>query len=433
MAGDWEYMSLNEAGVDLIDCVHKTPTDVGAGYPYIAIPQIRGGRIDFSANPRRISHEDFLRWTVKAKPQAADVVLSRRCNPGETAYVPGGIEFALGQNLVLLRADGVRVYPPFLRWLVQGPEWWGQISKYLNVGAIFDSLRCADVPHFELLFPPPDEQKAIAHILGTLDDKIELNRRMAETLEAIARALFKSWFVDFDPVRAKAEGRDSGLPKEVADLFQDRLVDSELGEIPEGWGVAALPDVFAVNPTRRLRKGDLAPYLDMANVPTKGHSAKNVVERAFGSGMRFVNGDTLVARITPCLENGKTAYVDFLAEGQVGWGSTEYIVLRPKPPLPPEFGYCLARSSEFRDFAIQSMTGSSGRQRVPVDSLAHFLITTGTPNVAQCFGRAVGPLLARASVASSDAATLAALRDTLLPPLISGKHALPKRSASRGE
>ena len=87
-----------------------------------------------------------------------------------------------------------------------------------------------------------DEQRAIAHILGTLDDKIELNRRMNETLEAMARALFKSWFVDFDPVRAKAEGRDPGLPKPIADLFPDRFEDSELGEIPEGWEVKTFGD-----------------------------------------------------------------------------------------------------------------------------------------------------------------------------------------------
>ncbi len=110
---------------------------------------------------------------------------------------------------MLLRADGTKVSPPFPRWLVRGPEWWEQIGKFLNVGAVFDSLRCAEVPNFELRIPPLPEQLAIAHILGTLDDKIELNRRMNETLEAMARALFKSWFVDFDPVRAKAEHRVS--------------------------------------------------------------------------------------------------------------------------------------------------------------------------------------------------------------------------------
>jgi type I restriction enzyme S subunit len=277
--------------------------------------------------------------------------------------------------------------------------------------------------------PHPAEQRAIAHILGTLDDKIELNRRMNETLEAMARALFKSWFVDFDPVRAKAEGRDPGLPKPLADLFPARLVDSELGEIPNGWRVASLPEVIDVNPTRPLRKGDVAPYLDMANMPTRGHSPDSVIDRPFASGMRFMNGDTLVARITPCLENGKTAYVDFLDEDQVGWGSTEYIVLHPKSPLPAEFAYCLARGVEFRDFAIQSMTGSSGRQRVPAESLCHFHLVAVPKPIAELFGQLIKPLFACASARAKQSRTLTALRDTLLPKLISG--ALKVKDAGR--
>jgi type I restriction enzyme S subunit len=269
--------------------------------------------------------------------------------------------------------------------------------------------------------PPRPEQRAIAHILGALDDKIELNRRMSETLEAMARALFKSWFVDFDPVRAKAEGRDPGLPQPLADLFPDSFEDSELGEIPRGWEVKRLPELIEVNPPRALRKGEVAPYLDMANMPTRGHSPDSVIERFFGSGMRFVNGDTLVARITPCLENGKTAFVDFLAPGQIGWGSTEYIVLRSKPPLPTEFAYCLARSDGFRDFAIQSMTGSSGRQRVPAESLDHYLLPSCPEPIAHAFGRIVASMFARASKASAESRTLAALRDALLPKLISGE------------
>ncbi|HZR11381.1 MAG TPA: restriction endonuclease subunit S [Myxococcales bacterium] len=242
MADEWPTHTLRDAGVELIDCDHRTPPASETGYPYVAIPQLRGGRIDIS-DARRITPENFVEWTRRAKPAAHDVVLSRRCNPGETAFVPAGLDFALGQNLVLLRADGTKVYPPFLRWLVRGSEWWDQVTKFLNVGAVFDSLKCADIPNFSLRIPPLTEQRAIAHILGTLDDKIELNRRMSETLEAMARALFKSWFVDFDPVRAKAEGRDPGLPKPLADFFPARLVDSELGEIPEGWEVKSLEEI----------------------------------------------------------------------------------------------------------------------------------------------------------------------------------------------
>jgi type I restriction enzyme S subunit len=275
--------------------------------------------------------------------------------------------------------------------------------------------------HTPVQLPAVAEQRAIAHILGTLDDKIELNRRMSETLEAMARALFKSWFVDFDPVRAKAAGRNSNLPKQISDLFPVQLVDSEVGEIPTGWQAVTLPELMEINPPRALRKKEIAPYLDMANMPTHGHVASEVVPREFGSGMKFTNGDTLIARITPCLENGKTAFVDFLEDGQIGWGSTEYIVLRPKEPLPPLFGYCLARTAEFREFAIQSMTGTSGRQRVPADSLSHFKLPRVPRPIAQGFGSIVAPLFQRSSLSSRESRSLSALRDTLLPKLISGE------------
>ena len=268
---------------------------------------------------------------------------------------------------------------------------------------------------------PLPEQRAIAHILGTLDDKIELNRRMNETLEEMARAIFKDWFVDFGPTRAKMEGLDTGLPTEVAALFPDRLVESELGEVPEGWEVVPLPEVIEVNPPRSLRRKEVAPYLDMANMPTRGHAPDAITNRPFGSGMRFTNGDTLVARITPCLENGKTAYVDFLPPDRIGWGSTEYIVMRPMPPLPNEFAYCLARSARFREFAIQNMTGTSGRQCIPAKALSQFLLPSPPEPIAARFGTVVQPLFARASEAVSESRTLAALRDALLPKLVSGE------------
>ena len=114
MPGEWSAVTLREANVALIDCDHRTPPSADVGYPYVAIPQLRVGRIDLS-DVRRISHEHYIEWTRKTKPRAKDVVLSRRCNPGETAVAPPDLEFALGRNLFLLRADETRVYPPLLR------------------------------------------------------------------------------------------------------------------------------------------------------------------------------------------------------------------------------------------------------------------------------------------------------------------------------
>ena len=244
---------------------------------------------------------------------------------------------------------------------------------------------------------------------------------MNETLEEMARALFQSWFVDFDPVRAKMEGRDTGLPPDLAALFPDRLVDSELGEIPEGWEVRALGDVVELNPSEPLKKGTLAPYLDMAALPTSGPSPDEAVSREFTSGTRFRNGDTLLARITPCLENGKTAYVQSLPAERVAWGSTEFIVMRAIPPVPPVYTYLLARDETFREHAIQSMTGTSGRQRVQVDALATYTMPCPPAGVWAAFDFLTERLFARIESAKQESFGLAAKRDALLPGLVSGE------------
>jgi len=289
-------------------------------------------------------------------------------------------------------------------------------------GSVQDNINLATLDRLALPLPPLQEQKAIAHVLGTLDDKIELNRRMNETLEAMARAIFKSWFVDFDPVRAKVEGRQPfGMDAATAALFPDSFEDSPLSKIPEGWKATTLPEAFEINPLRALSKGQETTYLDMQNMPTRGHRPLGWIHRRFVSGSKFTNGDTLIARITPCLENGKTAFVDFLKEGEIGWGSTEFIVLRPRRPLPPEYGYCLARDQEFRDFAIQNMTGSSGRQRVPTDCFAQYPSVLPAEAIARRFGEIVRPLFAIVKSNSEEASTLTAIRDALLPKLISGE------------
>lgn len=427
MAGEWKRTSLREAGVTLIDCDHRTPPAADSGYPYVAIPQLKEGRLSLG-DVRRISPEHFAEWTRKAKPQHHDVILSRRCNPGETAYIPSGLECALGQNLVLLRADGKKLFPPFLRWLVRGKDWWEQVGTFINVGAVFDSLRCADIPNFSMPLPPLAEQKAIAAVLGALDDKIELNRRMNATLEAMARALFQSWFVDFDPVRRNKEEGER-MKDEISALFPNSFQESELGQIPKGWSAMPLPEAIEVNPRRILKAGTVAPYLDMKNLPTQGHSAEEVLDREFSSGTKFQNGDTLLARITPCLENGKTGYVDFLEDGQVGWGSTEYIVFAPKPPFPPQFGYLLARSDALRSHAIQNMTGTSGRQRVPSECFNAFWVAVPPPEIALRFDELTTPLMEKIKANTAQSRILATLRDTLLPKLLSGELSFARTAA----
>jgi type I restriction enzyme S subunit len=185
--------------------------------------------------------------------------------------------------------------------------------------------------------------------------------------------------------------------------------------------VRPVNEVVEFNPVRRLDKGAPAPYLDMQNMPTDSALPANWVIRPHASGMKFQNGDTLMARITPCLENGKTAFVNALGDGEVGWGSTEYIVMRPLPPLPLEYGYYLARSDDFRAHAIANMTGSSGRQRVAANCFEHFLVTEPPKEIAAAFGNVAAPFMRMMKANVEESQTLAALRDTLLPRLLSGE------------
>lgn len=349
-------------------------------------------------------------------------------------------------NALVVRPRGDAVDFQYLRYAL------GSIISSaigMNRGAANPLITQTDLGRLEIPVPEKSVQRGIATVLRRIDDKIDLNRRINQTLEAMAQAIFQSWFVDFDPVKAKiaakAEGRDplraamsvisgkaaaelDALPPEqyeqlaaTAALFPDEMEDSELGAIPKGWTVCPLPECVDINPSRVLKKGAIAPYLDMANVPTHAARVDNVVPRAFGSGSKFINGDTLLARITPCLENGKTAYVDFLADGEVGWGSTEFIVLRPKNGLPLPFAYFLCRHPEFRAFAISQMAGTSGRQRVPNDCFGAYKVVKPSPLVADAFGLQTTQFMKQIKSLDEASKTLAGLRDVLLPRLLSGE------------
>lgn len=333
----------------------------------------------------------------------------------------------VNQHVAIIRPSPSSLDAHFVRYYLASPKQQDLLLGLASAGATRNALTKGMIENLQIPRPPMREQKSIAATLASLDDKIALLRETNATLESIAQALFKSWFVNFDPVRTKAEGRKpEDLPPEISALFPSELEDSELGEIPKGWQAMPLADACEINPTRRLTKGKQSSYLEMSALPTQGHRTDTPIPRAFSSGTKFINGDTLLARITPCLENGKTAFVDCLLEDEVGWGSTEYIVLRPKSPLPSYWAYLLSRHEHFRQYAIQAMVGTSGRQRVDVSRLAQYLVAIPDAQVSAAFAELVEPLQ-RSIAANDDAAkSLAALRDTLLPRLMSGKLSVPK-------
>ncbi len=416
MADEWPRLAIGEVS-EIFDGPHATPKTVDAGPIFLGIGALQNGRINLGET-RHVTPEDFLTWTRRVKPRGGDVVFSYETRLGEAAIIPEGFACCLGRRMALVRTDRTRLDPRFFLYTYLSPYFQELIRSRTIPGATVDRIALKEFPLFPIPLPDIREQRAIAHVLGTLDDKIELYRHRNQTLEAMARALFQDWFVDFGPVRAKIAGRRPYLPADLWQLFPDHLDDE--GK-PEEWKMVPASELIEFNPTGPLRKGTSAPYLDMASLPTSGSWPEPPVLRKFGSGMRFRNGDTLLARITPCLENGKTAFIQCLPDDTMGWGSTEYIVMRPKAPVPAEYAYLLARDGAFREHAIRSMTGTSGRQRAQGDSVANFnLASPPDQNLWNAFAKHVEPAFESIKSNSTAPETLAALRDTLLPKLMSG-------------
>ncbi len=255
-------------------------------------------------------------------------------------------------------------------------------------GTAVPILNKSDFENIDVLLPSVAEQKAIASVLSSLDDKIDLLHRQNKTLEAMAETLFRQWFVE---------------------------------EVENDWKEGTISDLIEFNPARKLAKGEIAPYLEMAALSINTFNPDGWYPRGFSSGTKFINGDTLLARITPCLENGKTAYITSLEDGQVAWGSTEYIVMRPKGNLHPFFAYSLARNSDFRDYAEGCLAGSSGRQRVDVDHLKDYKINIPSATRIKNYNTFAESITPKLHVNSQQIRTLETLRDTLLPKLMSGE------------
>ena len=367
----------------MYDGPHATPTKTDQGPWYLSISSLNNGRFDLSLSAH-LSEEDYGGWTRRVTPQPGDTLFSYETRIGSVAHWPFGFPAALGRRMGLLRPRREVVDPRFLTYSYMGPQFQEVLRANTVHGATVERLLIAQMPKWEMLLPSLAEQRGIAGVLGAFDDLIDTNRELVARMEAL-----------------------------LASLFEEQGFDSNGGD-------GVLADVLAVNPFYPKPKGE-APYVDMAALPTRGARVETVSSRVASGGARFTTGDTLLARITPCLENGKTAYVDFLDSGSVGVGSTEFIVLRDAIGVSPHWPYFLARSERFRSYAIRHMTGTSGRQRCPADAIARYPIDLPDPVELRRFEKVAGPLFDAMKQLDDESEQLAATRDELLPLLMSGR------------
>ena len=400
----------------------KTPptaekSNFGGPYPFITIPDL-DGRVRIDSTKRTLSDKG--------------ATVLRTC-----LLPPGSV---LMSCIATIGRCGITTQPSFtnqqINSVIPGKDMDARFLYYVFTqlghkldsagggGSVYTNVSKSRFSDIEVIIPTDlTEQRTIAHILGTLDDKIELNRRMNETLEAMARALFKSWFVDFGPVRAKMEGRwrsgESlpGLPARLYDLFPDRLVESELGEIPEGWEVGTLGNI--ANAQRRgIHPADLpieTPYIGLEHMPRRsialiewGNTGKITSSKSL-----FEKGDILFGKLRPYFHKVGLAPIR-------GICSTDIVVIVPKSAEWLAFTLACVSSIEFVTYTNQTATGTK-MPRTSWKTMSRYPVCLPPTPVAQAFENAAKPILERIVASIHEARNLANIRNALLPKLISGE------------
>ena len=294
-----------------------------------------------------------------------------------------------------------RVLPEYIGYFLRTPLFRSKFVAFSTM-TTRASLRNEDLLTMDVTLPPIEVQRKIADVLSAYDDLIENNRKQIKLLEEAARRLYKEWFIDL---------RFPG--------YENTKI---INGIPEGWEKVQLCELIAFNPKITATNDTIKTFIPMEALSTSSMviSTAAVSETSKNAGSKFEIGDTLLARITPCLENGKTAFVSDIDKGVYGVGSTEFIVLRSKK-LNPYIVYLLARTEEFRNYAINSMTGSDGRQRVKVDKLEMYSTLLPSRKIIDSFEQIVAPYFEKVKVLSKAVNSCQEARDYLLPKLMTGE------------
>jgi type I restriction enzyme S subunit len=396
MAGEWPLAWLRRPLGQVADVNWGDTSTTKASYSETGFPAYSA-----AGNDGYLPYADFDRIGVILSAIGADC--------GKTWFARG--KWSCIKNTIRFWATDPDVDTEFLYWLTRDPAFWpkrGSAQPFISQG---------DARAVEIAYPSLAEQRAIAHILGTLDDKIELNRRMNKTLEAMVRSIFKSWFVDFEPVRAKAEGHDPGLPKQIADLFPDSFEDSELGEIPKEWEEGCFGDI-AVSPRRSIQPYEIdpsTPYIALEHMPKRCIAMANW-DAAGGlesNKFEFRRGEILFGKLRPYFHKVVVAPLD-------GVCSTDIVVVAPKTER--WFGFVLGNSSSAK-FVEYTNAGSTGTKmpRTSWNEMARYTIVIPPETIAEVFTKMIRPAVDRIIASIHESRTLAALRDAMLPKLLSGE------------
>jgi type I restriction enzyme, S subunit len=428
-SASWEQASIGSLLEAIIDYRGKTPPKASWGIPVLTAANVKSGCIDFGTISF-VSQATYDSWITRGLPKVGDVLITTEAPVGEVASFPGDQTYLITRRLMALRGRKGHLDNNFLKYSLL---YSGNRDRLLFAtrGSTVPRVLKTDITGLIIDVPSYEEQRAIAHILGTLDDKIELNRQMNQTLEVMARAIFKSWFVDFDPVRAKAEGRKPvSMDAETAALFPDSFEESELGEIPKGWQVCDLSSCTSIIIDHR---GKTPKKLgsDWANSGIPAVSAKNIKSGRliFGGDPKYVDHKLYTKWMKEPLKCG-----DVLMTSEAPLGELFYVC--------EETNYCLSQrvfglrantdfcSSAFLYFSLESesvqaqiharSTGTTvlGIRQSELRKILLILPPIAIQTKAAYFLEAC---MNKIRANENESVRLGKLSDTLLPKLLSGE------------
>lgn len=350
----------------------------------------------YCSKPTRVAQKDDVLMSVRAP--VGDLNISDR-------------ECCIGRGLCAIRS---KTQNRFIYYLLRANI---DLIQTYGSGTTYQAINKKDVNNLPFRVPPLPIQRKIASILSAYDDLIVNNKRRIQILEEMAQRIYREWFVNF----------------RYPDFEENKLIESELGMIPEEWDVKTVSQAVEINPRISVPRDTNKPYVPMSGLNKNTMLITEYEIRKGNSGSKFQNKDVLMARITPSLEHGKTAYVQFLGnDSSVAIGSTEFIVMRSKS-LNSYFVYCLARNENLRQHAIKSMVGASGRQRVQMECFDSFLFTHPDNNSLIKFSFIAEPIFKLIQRLWEGIQKLRKIRDFLLPKLISGKIDLSELDIDIGE
>lgn len=394
----WQENKLGEVLDTIIDNRGRNP----ASYQEVGVPVIDNFMITNQKNvnldqAKRFIDDETFDTFIRKYIQPKDILITLVGNGiGNVTQAPEEKSVII-QNTIGLRGNG-KIDNDFLFYYLR--LYNGKILN-LDRGAAQPSVKVGDLKLLKMQLPPLPIQKKVAKILSNYDDLIENNLKRIKLLEELARLTYEEWFLHFRVDGEKLE------------------IDSETS-LPFGWEKKKLTDVIDLNPLTTITRDTEQPFIPMGSLSETNMLIGEGEMRIPGGGTRFKNLDTLLARITPSLENGKTGFVQCLKEGEVASGSTEFIVMRATEAISPYYVYPLARTEAFREIAIQSMSGSDGRQRVKVKVFEKIFLNIPTEEIRKKYHYNMKSIFDEIQVLANQNQLLKEARDILLPRLMTG-------------